>query len=156
MRTPHYSRVADEPEALNPITGRSVYYGMRPWRCDDRFCDWLKSFTMLDSLSVQRSILRTFYRCARAESGNEPKDDYYRLSRAEVMYYTERSRCGMMRERLWETYPYDLTEVRRVGEDDGLKMRVWRHQRELELESREGKVDDALRASIFSSSWKER
>lgn len=72
------------------------------------------------------------------------------------MYYTERSRCGMMRERLWETYPYDLTEVRRVGEDDGLKMRVWRHQRELELESREGKVDDALRASIFSSSWKER
>lgn len=149
--TPHFTRVKDRPESFNAITGRSIYYGMRPWRCDDRFQDWLKSFTNLDSVSVQYNLLRTMWQCSRSEQGDEPIDSYHRLGRSEVMFYVERYQSGMMRTGMWETYPYDQNELRRIAEEDGLKMRVWRHQRELEMESREGKIDEVLHRNIFDS-----
>ncbi|EPY31859.1 hypothetical protein STCU_03165 [Strigomonas culicis] len=124
---------------------------MRPWRCDDRFQDWMKSFTYLDSPAVQYSLLSRFWQCARSEEGEEPLEDYHRLGRSEVMFYVERSRSGMMRTGMWETYPYNQNDLRRIAEEDGLKMRVWRHQRELEIQSKEGKIDDALQNSVLGS-----
>ncbi|CCW59912.1 unnamed protein product [Phytomonas sp. EM1] len=147
--TPHYYKVKDIPESLNPITGRSIYYGIRPWRCDDRFQDWLKSFISFDGIGVQFQLLKTLYKCIYSEKGAEPVDSYHRLGRSEVMFYVERYRSGMMRERFWETYPYDQNELVRIAEEDGMKMRVWRHQRELEIQSREGKLDELLQKSIF-------
>lgn len=146
--TPHYTRVHDDPEALNPVTGRSIYYGMRPWRCDDRFQDWIKSFTCLDGIPVQYNLLRTLWACARSEVGEEPKEDYYRLGRGEVMYYVERYKSNMLRAGAFETYPYNQNELKRVAEEDGLKMRVWRHQREMELSAKEGKVEDLIQSNI--------
>ncbi|EPY24793.1 hypothetical protein AGDE_12169 [Angomonas deanei] len=154
MNTPHYSRIKENPETINAITGRSIYYGMRPWRCDDRFQDWLKSFTLLDSLGVQYAQLRTLYECAWSDPGKEPLDNYIRLGRSEVMYYVERYKSKMMRVGMWETYPYDQNAVRRIAEEDGVKMRVWRHQKELELESKSSKVDDAIHENIFSKKEK--
>eukprot|EP00796_Vickermania_ingenoplastis_P004913 gene4913-3525_t len=149
--TPHYTRVHDHPESLNPVTGRSVYYGMRPWRCDDRFQDFVKSFTCMDSPSIQFSLLKTFWRCARSEAGEEPKGDYYRLGREEVMFYVERYRSNMVRVGAFETYPYDQNELKRVSEEDGLKMRVWRHQREMELSAKQGKVEDVMHSVLSLS-----
>lgn len=148
--THHYTLIREEPEALNPITGRSIYYGMRPWRCDDRFQDWVKSFTCLDGLNTQYNLLKTLFACARSAEGEEPKDDYHRLGRSEVMFYVERYRSNMMRTGAFETYPYDQNELMRVTEEDGLKMRVWRHQREMELSAKEGKLEDFLRENVFS------
>lgn len=148
-KTPHYSRVKDKPETLNPVTGRSVYYGIRPWRCDDRFQDWLKSFTNFDSVVTQYNLVKLFAQCARSEAGEEPVDSYHRLGRSEVMFYVERYHSGMMRTGVLETYPYDQNELRRIAEEDGLKMRVWRHQRELEMESKEGKIDELLHTNVM-------
>ncbi|KEG13439.1 hypothetical protein DQ04_01001020 [Trypanosoma grayi] len=147
--TPHYSRVVDEPESLNVVTGRSIYYGMRPWRCDDRFQDLLASFTHLDSLSVQLHLMKLLWRCARSEGGAEPLDNYKRLGRGEVMFYVERHRSGMMRTGVLERYPYNQNELQRIIEEDGLKMRVWRHQRAMEMEAKEGKIDDLLSANVI-------
>jgi hypothetical protein len=65
------------------------------------------------------------------------------------MFYVERAKCGMMRSRLFERYPYDQQMVKRINEEDALKMRVWRHQRQLELESREGKIDDLIAKNVL-------
>lgn len=150
-KSPHFSRVADIPEVLNPITGRSMFYGLRPWRCDDRFNDWLVSAANLANPKVQFHALKLFYQCAKSEYGKEPIDDYMYLTRKETMYYVERKMCGMMRDRLFETYPYDQDAVKRISEEDALKMRVWRHQRELELEAKEGKIDELLAANVLGS-----
>lgn len=147
--TPHYSRVADSPETINAVTGKSYFYGMRPWRCDDRFTDWLSSFTHMDGLGVQFALIQTLWRCASSQKGEEPLDDYYRLERSDVMMYVDRYRSGMMRTSYLERYPYDQNELRRVVEDDALRMRVWRHQRELELESREGRIDEVLHMNVM-------
>lgn len=148
---PHYSRVVDEPESLNVVTGRSIYYGMRPWRCDDRFQDLLLSFTHMDSLFLQFHLAKLLWRCSRSDRGAEPLDNYKRLGRGEVMFYVERYRSGMMRTGVFERYPYNQNELQRIIEEDGLKMRVWRHQRELEMESKEGKVDDVLRFNVVNN-----
>lgn len=148
-KTPHFSRIADLPESINPITGRSLYYGLRPWRCDDRFMDWLAGFTSFASPFLQYELLARVRRCSKSAFGQEPDDDYLFLTRKEVMYYAERSKSGMVREKLFETYPYDQTALRKIAEDDALKMRVWRHQRQLELEAREGKIDDALADNVL-------
>lgn len=58
----------------------------------------------------------------------------------------------MMRGGVLETYPYDQIELRRIAEEDGLGMRVWCHQRELEIESREGKLDNVLHLNVFGGS----
>ncbi|KPI84484.1 hypothetical protein ABL78_6447 [Leptomonas seymouri] len=148
-RTPHFSRIKETPDTLNPVTGRSIHYGMRPWRCDDRFQDWIKAFTCMDGISVQYNLLKLFFQCARSEEGQEPVDSYHRLGRKEVMYYVERYQSGMMRTGMLETYPYDQNELRRVVEEDGLKMRVWRHQRELEMESKEGKIEEVMMMNVM-------
>jgi hypothetical protein len=147
-RTPHYSVLNEKPSCLNPITGRSIFYGMRPYRCTDRFNDWLSSLATLDNPVKQYRILKVFFKCARSEVGKEPNDDYYYLSRRESIYFLERKMSGMMRDKMFETYPYDNHELRRIQEEDALKMRVWRHQRELELESKEGKVDEMILESV--------
>jgi hypothetical protein len=147
-RTPHYSVLNEAPTALNPITGRSIYYGMRPYRCADRFNEWLSSLASGDNPLKQYRILKVFYKCARSEVGEEPKDPYFYLSRRESMYFLERKMSGMMRTKMFETYPYDNQEMKRIQEEDALKMRVWRHQRELELESKEGKVDEMILESV--------
>lgn len=136
------------------MTGRSIYYGMRPWRCDDRFQDWLKSFTCMDSIPIQYGLLKRLWDCARSEVGEEPKEDYYRLGRGEVMYYVERYKSGMVRSGAFDTYPYDQNELKRVAEEDGLRMRVWRHQREMEMSAKQGQVDDVIQQSIFGSQQK--
>ncbi|RNF23021.1 uncharacterized protein Tco025E_02932 [Trypanosoma conorhini] len=149
--TPHYSRVADEAESINVVTGRSIYYGMRPWRCDDRFQDLLASFLHMDSLIVQLHLTKLLWRCSRSEKGAEPVDGYKRLGRGEVMFFVDRYRSGMMRTGVFEKYPYNQNELQRIIEEDGLKMRVWRHQRELEIESKQGKIDDLLRMNVVKN-----
>nr|CCC93614.1 conserved hypothetical protein [Trypanosoma congolense IL3000] len=148
--TPHFSRVVDETESLNVVTGRRIYYGMRPWRCDDRFQDFLGSLFHLDSPVKQFQLARLLWRCARSKKGEEPSEDYRWLGRGEVMFYVERWRSGMMRTGMFERYPYNQNELQRIAEEDGLKMRVWRHQRELEMESKQGKLDDFLRANVMN------
>ncbi|ESL06292.1 hypothetical protein TRSC58_06036 [Trypanosoma rangeli SC58] len=154
--TPHYSRVADEAETINVVTGRSIYYGMRPWRCDDRFQDLLSSFLHMDSLVVQLHLAKLLWRCSRSEKGSEPLDGYKRLGRGEVMFYVDRYRSGMMRTGVFEKYPYNQNELQRIIEEDGLKMRVWRHQRELEIESKQGKIDDLLRMNVVKNTERPR
>ncbi|ESS70126.1 hypothetical protein TCDM_14460 [Trypanosoma cruzi Dm28c] len=149
--SPHYSRVADAAESINVVTGRSIYYGMRPWRCDDRFHDLLSSFLNMDSLVVQLHLAGLLWRCSRSRKGSEPIDCYKRLGRGEVMYYVDRYRSGMMRTGYFDKYPYNQNELQRIIEEDGLKMRVWRHQRELEMESKEGKIDDLLRKNVMKN-----
>ena len=138
----------DKPSSLNPITGRSIYYGMRPYRCADRLNDWIASTACLDNPVKQFRLVKLFYQCARSEAEQEPKDDYTYLSRKESLFFLERKMSGMMRVRMFETYPYDNNELRRIQEEDALKMRVWRHQREVELVSKEGKIDELISESM--------
>ncbi len=121
---------------------------MRPYRCGDRFNDWLASLATLDNPVKQYRIIKLFYKCARSEPGEEPKEHYSYLSRRESLYFLERKMSGMMRDKMFETYPYDNSELRRILEEDALKMRVWRHQREVELESKEGKLDELISESM--------
>lgn len=151
-RSPHYSRIADAPESINPITGRSLYYGLRPWRCDDRFMDWLNAFTNLANPKTQYQLLALMRKCAKSDVGKEPIDDYLYLTRRETMYYVERRLSGMIRERVFETYPYSSDALRKAAEQDAMKMRVWRNQRQLELEAKEGKIDELLVANVLGSS----
>lgn len=148
-RTPHFSRVADTPECINPVTGRSMYYGLRPWRCDDRAQDLLAAFVNMENVLTQARLMSVFWKCARAEPGKEPVDDYLYLTRKEVMYYVERRKCGMLRDVLLDPYPYNPEALKQIQEEDALKMRLWRHQRELEIQSKEGKVDDLIAGSVF-------
>ena len=147
-RTPHYSVLNETPACLNPITGRSIYYGMRPYRCTDRFNDWLSSLATLDNPVKQYRIFKVFVQCVRSKENEEPKDDYYYLSRREAIFFLERKMSGMMRTKMFETYPYDSNELKRIQEEDALKMRVWRHQRELEMESKDGKIDELISDSM--------
>ncbi|KAG8341293.1 hypothetical protein ERJ75_000971900 [Trypanosoma vivax] len=149
--TPHYSRVVDVPESLNVVTGRSVYFGIRPWRCDDRFQDLSASLAHLDSPSVLLYRIKLLWRCARSAEGSEPLDNYGRIGRSEVMFYVERYRSGMMRNGFFEKYPYNQNELQRVMEEDGLKMRVWRHQRELEMQAKQGVIDDFLHTNVVEN-----
>ena len=147
-RTPHFTVMNEKPACMNPITGRSIYYGMRPYRCTDRFNDWLSSLATLDNPAKQYRIFKVFVKCAVSNEGEEPKDDYFYLSRREAIFFLERKLSGMMRTKMFETYPYDNNELKRIQEEDALKMRVWRHQRELELESKEGKVEELIAESM--------
>jgi len=148
-RTQHHSRITDdEIDTINPITGRSIYYGLRPYRCDDRFSDWLSAFITFLNPRRQWMLLRQFWRCTQSEVGAEPTDSYANLSHRESIFYAERQRAGMLRPRLFEVYPYDQTEIQRVLEEDAVKMRVWRHQRQLELDAKEGKIDEVVAANV--------
>lgn len=155
-KSPHFSRVADAPESINPITGRSMYYGLRPWRCDDRFMDWLTGLTRLANPKLQYQMLSLLYTCGKSEAGKEPVDDYMYLTRKETMYYVERKMCGMMRDKMFETYPYDQYALKRVAEEDAMKMRVWRNQRQLELEAKEGKIDELLVNNVLGSAKRQK
>lgn len=155
-KAPHYSRIADLPELLNPITGRSLYYGLMPWRCDDRFLDWWKGFSRFANPAVQLHLLSLARQCSSSEVGKEPLDDYTFMTRRDALYFAERYQSGMVRERMWSKYPYDQLSMARVQEEDALKMRVWRQQRQLELEAREGKIDDAVAANVLGMAAKAR
>ena len=148
--SPHFTKVTDLVENINPVTGRSVNYGLRPWRCDDRFQDHMLTFLHRD-WGALRDTWRMFRKCATSEFGEEPVDPYHTLQRREVMFYVDRFEAGMIRDKLIEAYPYNCREVARVSQDDGTKMRVWRHQRELELEAKEGKLDDLISNSVFGN-----
>lgn len=147
--TPHFTRVTDLVENINPVTGRSVHYGLRPWRCDDRFQDFLLTVIRFEGLGATGRTWSTFRQCYRSEFGQEPRDDYQSLSRREIMFYVDRYEAGMMRDSLWERYPYNVREVARVATEDGTKMRVWRHQRELEMEAKEGRLDDMIQQNVL-------
>jgi hypothetical protein len=142
-RFPHYSRVTDPVESVNPVTGRSLYYGARPWRCDDRFQDWLQSAWAL-RWEKSRRAWRTLRECAGSEFGQQPTVPYETLGRQSVMYYVDRQDHGMIRDYMFEKYPFSSRDFVRVMTDDGTKMRVWRHQRELELEAKQGRVDEIV------------
>jgi hypothetical protein len=147
--TPHFTRIVDPLESVNPITGRSFFYGARPWRCDDRWQDMLRAFTNMESFSEFRATVGLLNQCRKAKVGEEPTADYYALEKREVMYYVDRHRHNMIRSNAFERYPYDTREVCRVMQQDGQKMRVWRHQRQIESDSKEGYLEDEITASIF-------
>lgn len=142
-KTPHYSRVIDPIESINPVTGRSIYYGARPWRCDDRFQDWLQSLWGM-RWGKTKIAWRTMRECASSEFGQQPTVPYETLGRQSVMYYVDRQDHGMIRDFMFEKYPFSSRDFVRVMTDDGTKMRVWRHQRELELEAKQGRVDELV------------
>lgn len=150
-RTPHYSRVEDLVENINPVTGRSIFYGLRPWRCDDRLQDFMLTFLRLDGFRNLMGTWKVLWRCGRSEDGNEPTTDYNQLSRREVMFYVDRLRVGMIRGGYFERYPYAARDVGRVIMEDGTKMRVWRHQRELEMEIKAGRIDELLATNVMAS-----
>lgn len=142
-KMPHYSRVVDPIETINPVTGRSVYYGARPWRCDDRFQDLLQSAWGFRGTSA-RIAWQNLWDCAYSEFGQQPTAPYETLGRQSVMYYVDRQDHGMIRDYMFERYPFSSRDFVRVMTDDGTKMRVWRHQRELELEAKQGRVDELV------------
>jgi hypothetical protein len=113
--------------------------------------DWMTSLTNLANPKQQYQLLSLMRKCAKSEVGKEPIDDYMYLSRRETMYYVERKLCGMMRENVFETYPYSTEALRKAAEEDAMKMRVWRHQRQLELEAKEGKIDELLISNVLGS-----
>lgn len=153
-RMPHYSRVIDPLETLNPVTGRSIYYGARPWRCDDRVHDWLQSLTAMRWRKA-KIAWRTFMDCAYSEFGEQPTCPYETLQRQSVMYYVDRQDHGMVRDYMFEKYPFSTRDFVRVMTDDGTKMRVWRHQRELELEAKQGRVDEIIAGGVLPSRKKD-
>lgn len=147
-RMPHYSRVVDPIETLNPVTGRSIYYGARPWRCDDRVHDWLQSLVAL-RWKKSKIAWRNLMDCAYSEFGGQPTCPYETLQRQTVMYYVDRQDHGMVRDYMFEKYPFSTRDFVRVMTDDGTKMRVWRHQRELELEAKQGRVDEIIAVGVL-------
>ncbi len=147
-RLPHYSRVVDPIESINPVTGRSIYYGSRPWRCDDRLHDWLQSIAGF-RWGKARIAWRTLMECAYSEFGQQPTTPYETLARQTVMYYVDRQDHGMVRDFMFERYPFSTRDFVRVMVDDGTKMRVWRHQRELELEAKQGRVDEIITSAVL-------
>uniref|UniRef100_A0A7S1MRQ5 Uncharacterized protein n=1 Tax=Neobodo designis TaxID=312471 RepID=A0A7S1MRQ5_NEODS len=141
---PHYSKVIDPVETINPVTGKSIYYSARPWRCDDRFQDWFATFIKhrrWDKVSETWAVLR---QCAKADYGEQPTVPYVSLERREIMYYVDRAEHDMIRDRFWQRYPWSQREPIRTMLEDGSRMRVWRHQREIELEAKEGRVEDLI------------
>lgn len=153
-RMPHYSRVVDPIETLNPVTGRSIYYGARPWRCDDRVHDWLQSLVAM-RFKKGKIAWRTLMECAYSEFGEQPTCPYETLQRQSVMYYVDRQDHGMVRDYMFEKYPFSTRDFVRVMTDDGTKMRVWRHQRELELEAKQGRVDEVIAGGVLPKTKKE-
>jgi hypothetical protein len=147
---PHFTKVTDLVEHINPVSGRSIHYGIRPWRCDDRFQDVLMSGFQRDFAHLGAAF-KLFFTCARSDYVFEPTDNYLALTRREVMFYVDRYEAGMIRDKFFEPYPYSVREIMRVGQEDGTKMRVWRHQRELEMEAKRGKLDDLISDSVFGS-----
>jgi hypothetical protein len=99
----------------------------------------------LEGIRYTWSLMR---KCSKSEYGQEPTDNYYSLARREVMFYVDRYEAGMLRDRFFERYPYNVKEIARVSHEDGTRMRVWRHQRELELEAKEGKLDEMINSSV--------
>lgn len=149
MPVPHYTRMDEDPElCINPVTGRSIYYGLRPHRCDDRLSDIIATVAAFDYPSNMFESVSRLVRCLRSEPGAEPDDDYFNLARREVMYYVERHRCGMVRTGVFEKYPYDRTLVASVQQEDSTRMRVWRHQREMEVQAKQGAVDDIVSSNV--------
>ena len=153
-RMPHYSRVIDPIETLNPVTGRSIYYGARPWRCDDRVHDWLQSLVAM-RFKKGKIAWRNLMDCAYSEFGEQPTCPYETLQRQSVMYYVDRQDHGMVRDYMFEKYPFSTRDFVRVMTDDGTKMRVWRHQRELELEAKQGRVDEVIAGGVLPKTKKE-
>jgi hypothetical protein len=147
-RMPHYSRVVDPIETLNPVTGRSIYYGARPWRCDDRVHDWLQSLVAL-RWKKSKIAWRNLMDCSYSNFGEQPTCPYETLQRQTVMYYVDRQDHGMIRDYMFEKYPFSTRDFVRVMTDDGTKMRVWRHQRELELEAKQGRVDEIIAGGVL-------
>ena len=141
---PHYSKVIDPVETINPITGRSLFYAARPWRCDDRFQDWFATFIKHRRMDKVRETWGVLLQCARADYGKQPTVPYVSLERREIMYYVDRAEHDMIRDRFWQRYPWASREPVRTMLEDGSKMRVWRHQREMELEAKEGRVEDLI------------
>lgn len=152
VRTPHYSLVTDPVETVNPVTGRSLYYGARPWRCDDRLQDFTTTLFKLRSFSNIRETLSVFVKCARSDFGEQPTVPYVALQRQEVMFYLDRHDNGMIRDYCFERYPYNTRDVGRVQTEGGTRMRVWRHQRELELEAKRGRVEELLSSQALPTS----
>ena len=136
-RVVHYSRVLDDSESINPVTGRSIYYAQRPWRCDDRVTDLLGSVIKMQPITSIANCYAVMRRCAKSDVGAEPISDYNVLGKREVMFYVDRARSNMLRRRFFEVYPYDPYAVSRLQQEDGLRMRVWRRQREMELKEKD-------------------
>ena len=151
-RLAHYSflRPEDLPDLRNPLTGRSMNYGSNPWRCDDRFQDWLKSAMHFDSLFLGFHQLRVLWDCRTSNVGEEPKEDYYRLLPSEVTYYVERKKEGMLRDHYSDRYKWDSLDLFRVLQEDSLKIRVYRRQKTLEVEAKEGVVEDLIANNVMA------
>eukprot|EP00760_Papus_ankaliazontas_P030579 PhM_4_TR490/c0_g1_i1/m.65230 len=131
---PHFSRVdEDEVESTNPITGRSYYFGQRPWRCDDRAVDLFSAVVKVEGFAKIRRAYHSLNKCRKSPIGGEPTDNYVSLTKKEVLFYVDRAKSGMLRDNYLERYPYDPYQVSRQQQEDGIRMRVWRRQREMEL-----------------------
>ena len=92
---------------------------------------------------------RTMMECAYSNFGEQPTVAYETLQRQSVMYYVDRQDHGMMRDHMFEKYPFSSRDAVRIMNDDGTKMRVWRHQRELELEAKQGRVDELVSTNVL-------
>lgn len=147
----HFSRLEDTPDTTNPVTGKSVYFGLFPWRCSDRVSDWRRAISNFDGPRKQLHHFRLLRQCSRSALGDEPLDDYAHLPLAQAIYFKERASAGMMRERFWGRYPFELRDIKRLGEADGVRMRTWRQQRHLEEVARNDQIDDLIKASVVVS-----
>ena len=149
QRLPHYSLVVDPVETVNPVTGHSLYYGMRPWRCSDRLED-LHDAVLLWSPSGAREAWRLFRRCAMSSFGEQPLDPYVALGRDRVMFFVDRMDHGMIRDCYFQKKAWSWADTQRVVNEDAMKMRTWRTQRELEMDAKRGKVDAAIHDSVWA------
>lgn len=151
---PHFTRLPDKADLTNPVTGKSVYYGLNPWRCSDRLTDWLHSMNSFDWPRVHLHHARTVMACASSALGDEPVVPYTRLPKSMALFYKERAESGMMREHFWEKYPFQMLQMREVSEGDAVRMRTYRQQRHLEEVAKHDHVDDLIKASVLPSNRK--
>ncbi len=152
-RNPHYTKIHVEEgariETINPVTGKSIFYGIRPWHCMDRVEEWAASwYTKGSTWKDVSETWQLLKKCKASKLGEEPLDDYRFLDKKEVMFFVDRYKAGMIREEVFEPYPYNIREVQRVMHEDSTKMKVWRHQRILELDSKDGRLEDTISTSV--------
>jgi hypothetical protein len=100
--------------------------------------DVAASLSAWDGPSVLRRQWRLLRACASSEHGDEPVDNYYRVSRVDAMYFRDRHVNNMIRYNFFERYPFRGEDLTKVSEVDTLRMRTWRYQRLLEKEVESG------------------
>lgn len=148
QRIPHYSLISNEEitSKINPVTGRSAFFGLRPWRCADRFED--ATLSVMSHPFQTPHALRLLFQCAQSKVGEEPTEHYTALKKTNVVYYVDRAANNMIRPTMWERSSFDPNELQRIYSEDNARMHLWKTQKRLEAEGKAGLLDQWMVSNI--------